>query len=296
MPVPADIVGTTAGPVTHEVDARWTMAYAAALDDLLDVYLDTTRAGGIVAHPVFPVCVEWPVIVASREASLAHGITADEVRRGVHATHDLVVHRLVRPGDRLTTTMTVVGLEQRRPGAYATMRLDTVDADGHSVATTLQGALYLGVPVAGAERPAERPAEPAGPPLPVEPAGAAVEQIAVPISGGAAHTYTECARIWNPIHTDEAVARGAGLPSIILHGTATLAHAVSQVVRSVAGGDPAAVRRVVGRFGAMVRLPSTVTVHLFEPVALEDGGTAVPFGVTTEEGGPAVDRGAVLLG
>jgi len=26
--------------------------------------------------------------------------------------------------------------------------------------------------------------------------------------------YTECARIWNPIHTDAAVAKAAGLPAI----------------------------------------------------------------------------------
>jgi hypothetical protein len=48
----------------------------------------------------------------------------------------------------------------------------------------------------------------------------------VPLAATAAHVYTECARIWNPIHSDAAVASGAGLPGIILHGTATLALAV----------------------------------------------------------------------
>src|SRR4029077_6419959 len=53
----------------------------------------------------------------------------------------------------------------------------------------------------------------------------------VAISPTLAHVYTECARIWNPIHTDRAVARAAGLPDIILHGTATLALAVSRALR-----------------------------------------------------------------
>ena len=76
-----------------------------------------------------------------------------------------------------------------------------------------------------------------------------------------AHVYTECARIWNPIHTDRAVARAAGLPDIILHGTATLALAVS---RSLAR-EPAA-RRAGARAGSaaasrgMVPLPSRLTV------------------------------------
>ena len=47
-----------------------------------------------------------------------------------------------------------------------------------------------------------------------------------------AHVYTECARIWNPIHTDIAVARGGRAARLILHGTATLALAVSRVRRA----------------------------------------------------------------
>jgi hypothetical protein len=53
------------------------------------------------------------------------------------------------------------------------------------------------------------------------------------------------------IHTDIAVARPAGLPGIILHGTATLALAVSYVLRH-ASVDPRAVRRISGRFTGMV--------------------------------------------
>ena len=55
----------------------------------------------------------------------------------------------------------------------------------------------------------------------------------MPVSATAAHVYTEGARIWNPIHTDAAVAARAGLPGIILHGTATLALAVSISVTCV---------------------------------------------------------------
>ena len=73
--------------------------------------------------------------------------------------------------------------------------------------------------------------------------------------------YTECARIWNPIHTDAAVARAAGLPAIILHGTATLALAVSRVVTRELGGDVTGVRGVAARFTGFVRLPSVITVR-----------------------------------
>ena len=65
---------------------------------------------------------------------------------------------------------------------------------------------------------------------------------AVPIAREMPHAYTECASIWNPIHTERAVALGAGLPDIILHGTATWALAGRELIRKRAGGDPTRLR------------------------------------------------------
>ena len=289
------MVGETIGPITHDVDERWTMAYAASLGDTHDCYFDTLADDGVVAHPMFAVCPEWPVIVAGRDISDRWGITADEVRRSVHATHDLTVHRLVRPGDHLSTKVTYTGVEKRKPGTFQTMRIDTVDADGNPVATTYQGGMFLNVETAGENRPdLDAPAEPDFGALPVEP----LAEIPVPVADGAAHTYTECARIWNPIHTDAAVAKKAGLPGIILHGTATLALGVSAVVDAAAGGDPNRVRRIVCRFRAMVLMPSTITVRVWDEFPVADLGTAtraVRFDVLNAEGGPAVDRGVILL-
>ncbi len=295
MPVPSDMVGEVIGPITHDVDERWTMAYAASLGDTHDCYFDTLGDDGVVAHPMFAVCPEWPVIVAGRDISDRWGITPDEVRRSVHATHDLTVHRLVRPGDHLATSVTYTGVEQRKPGTYQTMRIDTADADGNPVATTYQGGVFLNVETAGGNRPdPDAPAEPDFGDLPAEP----LAEIGVPVAHGAAHAYTECARIWNPIHTDAAVARKAGLPGIILHGTATLALGVSAVVDAVADGDPHRVRRIVCRFRAMVLMPSTIAVRVWDVVPVSDGSgatEAVRFDVLNAEGGPAIDRGVVFL-
>ena len=108
----------------------------------------------------------------------------------------------------------------------------------------------------------------------------------MPIAAGAAHVYSECARIWNPIHTDRAVALAAGLPDIILHGTATMVLAVSQIVRLVLGGDAARVRRLGGRFSAMVLMPSVLELIIH---GVQDG--VVSFAVMTEDGPPAFSGG-----
>jgi hypothetical protein len=135
------VVGITTGPREHAVDARWLMAYAAALGETAPEYLDTARPGGLLAHPLFPVCYEWPLALDVRARALP-----DEVAlRGVHATHRLTVHRPIRAGDRLSTTATVATLEPRAPGAYMVLRLETADAAGRPVTTTDYGSLYLGI-------------------------------------------------------------------------------------------------------------------------------------------------------
>ncbi|HZC46697.1 MAG TPA: MaoC/PaaZ C-terminal domain-containing protein [Candidatus Acidoferrum sp.] len=291
MPIESSIVGLCGAPMVSDVDSRWTMAYAAALGDAaLPCYMDTTR--GVIAHPLFPVCFEWPVIAAMRALfDKSTSLTRDEAMRGVHATHDAVLYRAIRPPERLTTRLTVAGVERRKPGAYVVTRLDTVDDAGKPVCTSWYGSIYRGVDVVGPDARAKLAPAPSEPLLEE---GEPLIECQVDVPAGMAHIYTECARIFNPIHTDASVARAAGLREIILHGTATLAMAVSRVVESEAGKDPARVERVAARFGAMVTMPSTLTVRV---LAREDSADSavIFFETLSGEGRLAIRDGIVVL-
>jgi len=289
MPLDSSLVGTKVGPVNSEIDARWTMAYAAGIGDNLPCYIDTRRASGIVAHPVFPVCFEWPAAGAIRAKSRG-ALTQAEAARGVHATQHMILHRPVRPPQQLSTTATLIGIERRKPGAYDVTKYETVDDQGAPVCTTYSSSIYRQVEIAGPDRPADVPTPPVLAALPPRPRA----EIQVPIPAGAAHIYTECARIWNPVHTDAAVAAAAGLPAIILHGTATLALAVSRIIEAEAGNDPERVAEVYGRFGAMVLMPSEMIVRIYarEKAA---GGEAVFFEAISAEGGRAIRGGVIRL-
>jgi acyl dehydratase len=286
MPIDSSIVGSTGAPLVSEIDSRWTMAYAAAIGDALPCYMDTTRR--VIAHPLFPVCFEWPVQVAMRaQFEKSTSLTRDEAMRGVHATHDSILHRPIRPPERLSTRLTVAGVERRKPGAYMVTRLDTLDEAGKPVCTSWYGAIYRGVEVTGPDAAAQLPPSPEEP---IVEEGEPLSETQIDVPAGLAHIYTECARIFNPIHTDAAVARAAGLPEIILHGTATLALAISRIVESEAGKDPARVERVAGRFGAMVTMPSTLTVRV-----LAREGAVVFFEALSGEGRLAIRDGIVVL-
>ncbi len=102
-----------------------------------------------------------------------------------------------------------------------------------------------------------------------------------------AHVYSECARIWNPIHTDVHIARRAGLADPILHGTATLARDVS-IATTLAGGPLSAVHCVSGEFTSMVALDSVIEIRLREASA-----DLLRFDVLTGDGRRAITDGQV---
>lgn len=281
MPLSTTMVGASTQAVTHDVDARWIMSYAAGLADRNPRYLDT-HAGTVVAHPVFPVCLEWPVILSSRHLPGYEASTPAESARGVHAAHDLHLYRQIRAGERLTTRATIIGLRRIKPGAASTTRLDTVDASGALVCRTYQLGISRDVDVIGEAKDIEQ--APGVPQL--NSPWTDAQKFPIPVPAGAAHVYTECARIWNPIHTDRKVALAAGLPDIILHGTATMALAVSRLVDQYLGGDPTRVRRVGGRFTAMVLMPSTLTLEVSG-----DERNKLFFRVLTQDGQPAFSQG-----
>jgi acyl dehydratase len=271
-----DVLGIAAGPVEHAIDARWLMAYAAGLGETDPRYFDTAAPGGPAAHPLFPVCYEWPLAETLRDEAIGAALAP----LGVHLTHHLVIHRPPRAGDRLVTRAVVTTLEAHRAGALVTVRYETTDAAGRPVTTTDYGSLYRGVAVTGAGEPTSPAAAP--------PPGAGRWEETVSVPAGAAHVYTECARIWNPIHTDIAVARAAGLPGLILHGTATAALAVSRIVARDLAGEPARVREVRARFTGMVRMPSTFTVR-----ARTGEAGRIPFDAVAGDGKPVLSGGEV---
>ena len=273
MPISTDIVGRKGEPLTQVIDSDWIAAYAAAVG-----------APTATAHPLFPVCFEWPIFLDSRH--MPTDLTPNDLFKGVHATHDLVLHRPIRAGTQVTTTATIASVKSRRSGAYQLVKLDTVDAEGEPVATTWFGMIYRDLGVAGGDRSLED----AGPILEPVPNKDRFTSVPIPITADAAAVYAAAARIWNPIHTDAAAAEAAGLPGVLLQGTATLALAVSRVVAECFDGDMGRVTRVAARFGEMVFMPSTLDLRIGPTI---DG--SVRFEVLESTGGRAIRDGLLTV-
>ena len=256
MPMNSSTVGKSTKRFRHVAEKRWLMSYAAGIGEISANYYDVTK--GLTAHPVFSVCPEWPVVLDAQRVEGSESMTTEEARSGVHASHDVLIHRPISPNESLYTCATITSVEQRKAGAFQMMRLETRDEESNLIVSTHQGGLSRGVNVVGGDKTIE-----SAPLLPEIPSGGqAGRQFTIPVSAYAAHVYTECARIYNPIHTDRDVARAAGLPDIILHGTATLALAISCLVNNLLDGNAHRVKRYACRFSAMVLMPSTITLEV----------------------------------
>ena len=100
LTISRDIVGPARAPSLTRSTRAGSWPMPPALGETEARYYDTLAADGPAAHPLFPVCYEWPALLALRAVT-----TSDEMAtRSVHATHDLVIHRPLRAGETLRTT------------------------------------------------------------------------------------------------------------------------------------------------------------------------------------------------
>jgi len=264
---------------------RMALAYAAGISDTSTQVFDDDREGGIMAPPQFCVRLEWPVVDGEISRGVV-GMTAEEKVRGVHAIQDSIFHQPIRPGMNLRTMGTIAAIRRTRAGSLTVTKLSTIDVDtGEAVVTSWSSGIARNVDVVGEDTTLESP------PLVPEGSGEVMEEIEIFIPREMPHSYTECADIWNPIHTEREVAIGSGLPDIILHGTATWALAGREVMRVCCNGSPAGLKRLYGRFTAMIIPGNTIKVELHKPL-----DNVVGFTVYNEEGAAAVSNGIAIIG
>lgn len=241
MPFNADLAGATWGPIRWEMTPRRALAYRAALAPQDAAGLDDAAPEGLFALPMQVVAPEWVLVLLARDHP-DQTLALEEGRRAVHAGQDSIFHRPIRAGDALEVTATLLGARTSRAGVVTATRFETRDATtGALMVESLSTTVYRDVALIGTET--------ADVPAPAYPApGGDAAIVTIPTSPALPHIYSECAEIWNPIHTERLVALAAGLPDIIIHGTALWALAGLGAARLYTGGDTRRLTRLAARF------------------------------------------------
>ena len=333
MPIPASAIGNacaTPRSAPTIVDTRWLLAYAAAIGDgdnprymsvvgpavrrpTFDFHTSGMQGDGVMAHPVFVWAVEWPMLwrtsalLRPQEGTCEEGLEDGEKYRALHYSEEIIIHRPIAANDEILTECSVCAIRRHKRGTFVQYRFEHRLADtGERLCTSWNGTFWPGVHVSADQDrgnlmgrsewtikdrlPMELPYQDESTP--------AMDSIQIPIGTHLGIIYSECSRIWNPIHSDPAAAAATGLEGPVLHGTATLAKCVSALVRRfTSDNDPSLVQRVsVRQFDAPVMMPSLLTVDVVKVEPLQSSSSlAIHFVAKTDAGGFAIRGGGLIL-
>ncbi len=282
--ISTDDVGVLSMAKTQVLTTRFTMAFAASISDANPAYYDDLSPEGVSIHPGVAFSLQW----ASRFRP-DRKLNLRAAPFGVHASTDLRLQRPFRPGEAITTQGQIVQKRQIKPGVFALDRYRMTGSDGQLVAELDYNGITRGGTLDG---PAVAIADEDPQPTFANVADEPLWRKEFFIGLHACQQYTECAQIYNPIHTEPSVARAAGLPDIILHGSATKAISLSAVIDECFGGDARRIVRLCGQLRGMVLPNTTIAVECLAEQT-DAGEKQVLFRTLNGEGQLAVSHGIV---
>jgi acyl dehydratase len=260
---------------TYEVTEEAISKYALATNDPNERYV-----GGedVVAPPVFPVV---PAFQTFMEAGMDSELGADLLRL-VHGAEEHVIHKPIRPGDKLEITTVLESIDKKETGETFTVKATEKNQAGEVVAE-VRGTMFIrgsGSKKSGGGATAE------------EPQRDIVFEESTKVDDDQTLRYAEASGDNNPIHLDPSTATMAGLPGIILHGMCTMAIATKAAVNGLAGGDPTRIKRVGVRLSKPVLPGQELTTKLWEQ-SKEDGVTTYGFETYNPDGAAVIKNGEV---
>ena len=289
MTLTSDFVGATLKEYICTVTPRQIMNYAAAIGDANPAYFNDERPEGIIAPPLFPVAITWPIVENIADYLQAEGFPQEVLFTQVHYSEHLSIHKPVTPGMQLKIQGVIAAILPHRAGTYVIIRYEAKDAGGNNLFTEHIGAMMRGVACADAGKGGE-----AIPSVPLQTNDSFLWESFIPIDPLAPFIYDGCTNIYFPIHTSVQFAHQVGLPGIIHQGTATLAVSVHNILNKEAGGDSQRLATIYCRFSGMVIPGSAIRVRLTGKNKVS-GGTDLFFTVLNAEEKRAISDGYIRL-
>jgi acyl dehydratase len=259
-------VGRAGDEHSYAVSAEALQAYADATDD-------------VVGGPVFALLPVWDAA-----GQVSRAVASDDVRPTVvHYEQDLVLHRPLAPGMRVSSQATPVALLGRPNGTSLVVRTETRAEDGELLNEQYITEFFRGVesPESVGERAPDHRLEAPGEPY---------AEITYPVADDQTVRYAAASGDNFAIHLDDVFARSVGLPGRIVHGLCTMAFTGRALLEAAGVDDPARIARLAVRFSAPLFPGDTLTTRIWD---LGDG--VYGFEAVSGQGATVVKDGRAEL-
>jgi acyl dehydratase len=237
---------------TAEVTASQTVAYAQATNEH-----DPRVLSGEVASPMFATVPVRPAVRAAFAQAMPEGLPPTVPR--LAGEQDMHLHRPIVPGRPVRCRARFLGIGPKSSGTTLTYQVEMREAGG-----ALLNEQYMTTFLPGVRWPEEVGAGAPGWPVAAEvrerpPTATIVQRF------DSDQTFRYAAASGDPSrwHLDDAVARAAGLPGIIIHGLCTMAFLGRAIADSAAGGDLCRVSRLSVRFSRPMFPGSEMTTRIW---------------------------------
>jgi acyl dehydratase len=277
-------VGKSYPPTVTEVTLEAIQKYARACNDHNPSYYHPAAPAGIVASPMFNVVVSWlPLITALTDPDL-HA----DLLRLLHASQDMEFFVSIRPGDMISAAAKIISIESVGGGETITVQLDATNHRGEPVSRTCFTAIIRGRRNRDGMTDADRPAKPIPRPNPIL-------NISQTIDRDQASRYADASGDRNPIHTDENVARMAGLPGVIVHGLCTMALTSKVMIDHFGDGAPARLKRLAVKFSRPAFPGDIITTRVWRE-SDDDGVIRLSYETINPSGLAVIRDGVAEIG
>lgn len=263
MALPIEKLGTTYEARVATIEPERAKAYAAATNDGNPAY-----ESGKYAPPVFGVVPVWDAM----GIAVGDVVPGDALMMIVHGEQDMHFHRPLVPGMTLSTTAEAYSVRVGGSGTRFTVKVTSTDTSDGSAVMDQYVTMFIRGMSDGESGGPDKPDHT----FPEEARGAQVAVFSVHVDDDQTFRYRDASGDQMPIHVDDNFAKSVGLPGIIAHGLCTMAMCSQAIVKQVADGDPARLRRLAVRFATNVFPGNDVETTIFDG-GERDGRKLYPF-------------------
>lgn len=274
----------------YEVGREKIREFARAVQDVHPAHWDDTATAAL-GHPTLlaPLTFASSVATFAQRTMFREATGGYEPSRLLHVEQELLFHRPIRAGDRLTWDLAVDShravdgsdlivvttvISDRDTGPVQTVHTTLSGRGGNDVTDTIEAAQRVSIqeitpPIQGARKvpgPLAFPNQPdaASPHRRAIVAGHQFPRRTYRLGRGDLVNYAGVSGDNNPIHWSEMVSRTAGLDDVVAHGMLTMGLGAGYLTGWL--DDPSCVREYTVRFA------QTVTVNSRHPTDLEFSG------------------------